>query len=48
VKGGADDADRHAQDAIDIIGAVVKELTPEHTEGYLAAAPVVEALDLVH
>ncbi len=47
VKGAGDEADRHAQEAIDIIRAVVKELTPEHAEGYLAAAPVVEALDLV-
>jgi tetratricopeptide (TPR) repeat protein len=46
VKGGSDDADRHAQEAIDIIHAVAKELTPEHAEGYLAAAPVVEALEL--
>ena len=48
VKGGSDDGDRHAEEAIDIIHAVVKELTPAHAEGYLAAAPVVEALELVH
>ena len=30
----------------DIIHAVVEDLTPEHAEGYLAAASVVEALDL--
>ena len=46
VKGEADEADRHAEEAVDIIHAVAKELTPEHAEGYLAAAPVVEALAL--
>jgi class 3 adenylate cyclase/tetratricopeptide (TPR) repeat protein len=46
VKGGSDDADTHAQEAIDIIHTVAKELTPEHAEVYLAAAPVVEALEL--
>ena len=46
--GASDEADRYAEEAIDIIHAVVKELTPEHAEGYLAAAPVVEALELVH
>ena len=47
MKGGSDDGDRHAEEAIDIIHAVVRELTPAHAEGYLAAAPVVEALELV-
>jgi class 3 adenylate cyclase/tetratricopeptide (TPR) repeat protein len=48
VKGAGDQADRHAEEAIDIIRAVVNQLTPEHAEGYLAAAQVVEALELVH
>jgi class 3 adenylate cyclase/tetratricopeptide (TPR) repeat protein len=46
VKGGAEDADRHAQEAADIIRAVATELTPDHAEGYLTAAPVVAALEL--
>jgi len=47
VKGGSgDEADRHAQEAADIIHAVAEDLTPEHAEGYLAAASVVEALEL--
>jgi hypothetical protein len=48
VEGAGAAADRHAEEAIEIIHAVVKSLTPEHAEGYLAAAPVVEALELVH
>jgi hypothetical protein len=48
VKGGSNEADRHAEEAVDIIYAVAKDLTPEHAEGYLAAASVVEALELVH
>ena len=46
MKGGSDDADRHAQEAADIIHAVAEDLTPEHAEGYLAAASVLEALEL--
>jgi class 3 adenylate cyclase/tetratricopeptide (TPR) repeat protein len=46
VKGEGVEADRHAQEALDIINTVAKELTPGHAEGYLAAAPVVEALEL--
>jgi hypothetical protein len=46
VKGGAPDADRHAGEAIEIIRTVVKELRPEHAAGYLAAEPVVAALEL--
>ena len=46
MKGGAADADRHAEEAIEIIRAVVKDLSPKHAEGYLAAKPVVEALTL--
>ena len=48
MKGGSGDADRHAEEAIEIIRAVVDGLSPEHAAGYLAAAPVVEALELVH
>ena len=46
VKGGGDEADRHAREAADIIHAVAEDLTREHAEGYLAAASVVEALEL--
>jgi class 3 adenylate cyclase/tetratricopeptide (TPR) repeat protein len=46
VKGEGDEADRHAREAADIIHAVAKDLTPEHAEGYLAAASVMEALEL--
>ncbi len=46
VKGEADEADRHAREAADIIHAVAEDLTPEHAEGYLAAASVVDALEL--
>ena len=46
MKGEADGADRHAEEAVDIIRSVAKGLTPEHAEGYIAAAPVVEALAL--
>ena len=46
VKGGGEDADRHAAEAAEIVREVVKELRPEHADGYLAARPVVEALEL--
>ena len=46
MNGSGDDADRHAQEAAEIIRAVADSLSPEHAEGYLAARPVVEALDL--
>ena len=42
----AEDADRHAAEAAEIIREVVKDLSPEHAEGYLAARPVVDALEL--
>ena len=46
VKGGAADADLHAEEAIEIIRAIVADLRPELAEGYLAAQAVVETLDL--
>jgi hypothetical protein len=46
VRGDGNEADRHAQEAADIIHAVADDLTPEHAEGYLAAPSVVEALEL--
>jgi tetratricopeptide (TPR) repeat protein len=46
-KGGSNDAEIHAHEAVEIIRAVAKELSPEHATGYLAARPVVEALELV-
>jgi class 3 adenylate cyclase/tetratricopeptide (TPR) repeat protein len=46
MKGDGEMADRHAQEAAEIIHAVANDLTPEHAAGYLAAAPVAEALEL--
>lgn len=46
MKGSGDHADRHAQEAAELIRAVANDLTPEHAAGYLAAAPVAEALEL--
>ncbi|TMK34112.1 MAG: hypothetical protein E6G58_12255 [Actinobacteria bacterium] len=44
--GAGDRADEHAREAAVIIDAVARELSPERATTYLAAAPVVEALDL--
>ena len=46
VKGAGQDADRHAAEAAEIVREVVKELRPEHADGYLAARPVGSALEL--
>ena len=43
---GTGDADLHGQEAVDIIHAIAKDLSPERAKTYLAAATVVEALDL--
>ena len=43
---GTGDADLHGQEAVDIIHAIAKDLSPDRAKTYLAAATVVEALDL--
>jgi tetratricopeptide (TPR) repeat protein len=45
-KSATGDADLHGQEAVDIIHAIARDLSPERARTYLAAAPVVEALDL--
>ncbi len=47
VKGAASRAEEHAREAAEIIDAIARGLSPERAKTYLAAAPVVEALDLV-
>jgi len=46
VKGAASRADEHAREAAEIIQAVAHGLSPERAKTYLAAAPVVETLEL--
>ncbi len=46
MKGAAAKADEHAREAAEIIQTVAAGLSPERAATYLAAAPVVEALDL--
>jgi class 3 adenylate cyclase/tetratricopeptide (TPR) repeat protein len=46
VKGAGQRADDHAREAAEIIDSIARGLSPERATAYLAAAPVVEALDL--
>ena len=46
VKGAGERAEEHAREATMIIDTVARGLSPERAKTYLAAAPVVEALDL--
>jgi hypothetical protein len=46
MKGAGQVADEHAREATEIIDTVARGLSPERAKTYLAAAPVVEALDL--
>ena len=46
VKGAASRADEHAREAAAIIDTIAAGLSPERAARYLAAAPVVEALEL--
>ena len=46
VKGAASRAEEHAREAAEIIQSVAAGLSPERAATYLAAAPVVDALDL--
>ena len=45
-KGAAAKAEAHAREAAEIIESVAAGLSPERAKAYLAAAPVVEALEL--
>ena len=45
-QGSAAKTDEHAREAAEIIESVATALSPDRAKAYLAAAPVVEALDL--